>query len=542
MIDPEIGRLMDLDSPKINPIIGNGVAVEHMKRTDNYVHQIFRSAFRSSVDGFTYAGMRRATPEEEYAEITRVRGSKRTYDTARSDIYMVWTMFRHKNKDLEPRPINLPFVRRAGTLSLSASRFLISPVATDQVISIGFSDIFVRLLRDRVTFQRTLQHFMTNGEVNSAQVAWSFIHHGMRRVGVGRTAIKANSTLMHYLLCKYGFREAFRRFGNCVPEIGGAEINEDSHPSNEWIVCSSINLEKQMRPKGYPKVLPYTPSTIRLAIRKEEFTPMVKSMVAGFFYVVDYFPERVTPDVVDSTQRWYVLMGKILWNDEEHEGRLYNDIANHMVSLDSYLDEMIEKKLFQRGIVCKDIYQLFAIIIGNFNEWLLNAADKVNSMYDKELNVLYYVLFPITNAIFNLAFKLEASSKNDLSEKEVNNALMQFLKPGLIFDITSGHGEISTVNYSGDNMVLKMTTMLVPQTATNKRSGKNGDQSMANDPTKTIHVSVAEHGGYSNLPKSDPSGRARINPMTLIDPDTNVMMRNPELIELCDETQRLLQK
>jgi len=62
-----------------------------------------------------------------------------------------------------------------------------------------------------------------------------------------------------------------------------------------------------------------------------------------------------------------------------------------------------------------------------------------------------------------------------------------------------------------------------------------------NDPSKRLHVSVAEVGGYSNLPKSEPSGRSRLNPCVRID-DKGVVIRNPERIEMLDSIQEMIRR
>ena len=83
------------------------------------------------------------------------------------------------------------------------------------------------------------------------------------------------------------------------------------------------------------------------------------------------------------------------------------------------------------------------------------------------------------------------------------------LRTGLIYSITKNHGEVSTISVSGDNKAFKITSLLVPQSGSN-RQGSRKDRAVLNDPSKRLHVSVAEIGGYLNLPKSQPDGRARL--------------------------------
>lgn len=534
-MDNELGRLIDLDTPKLNPDLANGLAVKHFHQVEDYVHQVFKSAARGFPVGLEYMGCRRCTPTEEFAVVTKKKGSKRMFDVARSDIYMMQYNFRYKGEDLEPRYLYLPFVGDAGTITLGGSRFNISPVLMDRVISVGVSNIFVRLLRDRLTFERMSQHYMIDGRRETVQVAWSQIYHKNAKMKKLRPTVKANCTVMHYLLCKYGFKDAFLKFGNCRPVVGGAEINKNVYPESEWVICSST----QVKPKGCGRGF-YEPTTIRVAVRKEELTPMVKNMLGGFFYVVDHFPSLMLPEWVDHRRQWMILLGHIIFSGTVNAGKLYDDIDDHMTSLDEYLDGLVVTKLRDIGVPVEDIYQLFGVVIEKFNDWLLAATDKVASMYDKELAILPFSLYEITSAIFKLYFKLKAASKKELTAKEIVATMNLTLRTGLVFSITKGHGEVSTISCPGDNKATKITAMLVPQSSSNRQSSRK-DRAGLNDPSKRLHVSVAEVGGYSNLPKSEPSGRSRLNPHLQVDAK-GVVLRKPSYVEWLDSIQELIKR
>jgi hypothetical protein len=516
-------------------MIANGLAVSHMSQTEQYIHEVIRSAARGFPEGLTYAGCARCTPNEEFQIITKKKGSKRTFDTAQSDIYLMKYFFRYKGEDLEPRYLYLPFVSDAGTIVLGGSRFNISPLLMDRVISVGVSNIFVRLLRDRLTFERMTQHYMVDGVRKTVQVAWSQIYHKNAKMKKLRPTVKANCTMMHYLLCKYGFTDAFMKFGHCKPIVGGVEINKNVYPESDWVICSST----QIKPKGCGRGF-YEPSNIRVSVRKEDMSPMVQNMLGGFFYIVDHFPQLMTPEWIDSRRQWMILLGHIIFSGTINAGKLYDDIEDHMTSLDEYLDSLVVTKLKEIGVPVDDIYQLFAIVIERFNDWLLGSTDKISSMYDKELSILYNVLYEITSAIFKLYFKLKAASKKELTAKEIVATMNLTLRTGLIFSITKGHNEVSVISCPGDNKATKITSILVPQSASN-RQGNRKDRAVLNDPSKYLHVSVAEVGGYSNLPKAEPSGRSRLNPHVKVD-EKGVVLRKPEYVEMLDSIQTLIRR
>jgi hypothetical protein len=534
-MDKELERLIDRSTPALNPSIARGLAVEHMQHVEDYVHQVFQAAAKGFPDGLHYVGCRRCTPNEEFAEVSRKKGTRRTFDVARSDIYMMQYLFRYKDEMLPPRYMYLPFVSDAGCITLGGSRFNISPVLSDRVISIGVSNIFIRLLRDRLTFERMGWHYMVDGKRETVQIAWSLIYHRNAKMKKLKPTVKMNCALMHYLLCKYGFSDTFLKFGHCRPVIGGAEINKNVYPEDEWVICSSTQVKPRGCGRGY-----WEPTQIRIAVRKVDMTPMVRNMIGGFFYVADHFPSHVTAEWVDNQRMWKILMGHILWSGNIPHGKLHDDVDDHITSLDEYLDSLVIQKLREIGVPVTDIYEMFAIIIEKFNDWLLAAGDKVSSMYDKELSILYYVLYEISSAIFKLYFKLKAASKKELTSKEIIATMNMTLKTGLIFSITKNHGEVSTISSPGDNMAFKTTSLLVPQSGSN-RGGRRKERVVMSDPATRLHVSVAEVGGYLNIPKSAPDGRSRLNPHVRTD-EKGVVVRNPERVAMLDAIQENIKR
>lgn len=536
-MDKELRTLIAADTPPLNPIIANGLAVEHMKERTiaSYVDDVFRSVAKGLPQGLEYKGCRRATPHEEFQETTKKKGTKRMFDTARSDIFMMKYLFSFKGEDLPPRYLYLPFVSDAGCIVLGGSRFNISPILTDRVISVGVTNIFVRLQRDRLTFERMSWHYLVDGKRETVQVPWAAIYHKNAKMKKLRPTVKANCALVHYLFCKYGFMDTFLKFGKCRPVIGGPEITKTVYPDSDWVICTST----QIKPKGCGRGF-YEPTQVRVAVRKEEMTPLVRNMIGGFFYVADHFPSRVLPEMADSRRMWMVLLGHIIFSGTISEGKLYDDIEDHMTSLDEYIDKITEIKFKEIGHPINDVYELFALIISQFNSWLLGASDKVASMYDKELSILYYVLQEVNFAIVKLYFKLKAASKKELTAKDIINTMNMTLKTGLIYSMTKGHGEVSTISSPGDNKAFKITAIMVPQSGSS-RHGSRKDRAVLNDPSKRLHASVAEVGGYLNLPKSEPSGRSRSNPHLRIDAK-GVVLRNPERMPLLDSVQDALRR
>ena len=85
------------------------------------------------------------------------------------------------------------------------------------------------------------------------------------------------------------------------------------------------------------------------------------------------------------------------------------------------------------------------------------------------------------------------------------------MEPLLIVKINHKHSEVTSVSSPSDCMAFKITANLVLQSDIG--SGNAAAKSLKLDSSKVLHSSIAEVGQFNNLPKTDPTGRKRINPM-----------------------------
>ncbi len=523
---------MDQATPKINPILGNGLAVTHMRHVEGYIDSVIRSVASGFPPWLKYLGCRRCDPVSEYAIATRPKSNRRTFDVARSDIYLMEYTFRLRDEEPIKRYMYLPYVSQAGIIYLAGSRYTISPVLADRVISVGMDYVFVRLLKAKLTFNRKSYQYNAGNRTENVQVIWSKIHNNRAR-GPAKYKITADCLLVHYLLCKYGFNGVFKHFLGYEPIVGGPEVGKEYDNNPQWVVCRSSN----MKPRKLRAPM-YRPSTINVAIPRDRYDINTQNMLAGFFYVVDHFPDRVLPEYVNDVRLWQVLLGHLIWSSDVSEGKLYSDVSEHIASLDVYIDNVTAVLLKDIGMACSNVYELFWRIIQKFNDWLMTSDDRVNTMYDKELSILPFVCMDFVSSINQLYFKL-IGSKKELTNKDLISLMDQFLRMRLVHNLKKQHGEVSTCSTSGDNMALKITNLLVPQTKSTKST--TATQASIDDPATRLHASLAEVGGYASMPKSSPDGRSRLNLCLTIDPK-GLVVRNPKHKQLIDSVQEKIRR
>lgn len=542
---PRLIAAIKSDTPQINMVLAEGLARTHMRYVTNYVDDVIRSASIGFPNGLVYNGYRICDVAEEWRASLKPKNKKRrvktppgakntgskTYDTSRTDFFLVELSFSYKGKELQKRQIYLPFVGQGGSIYISGTKWYISPVLADRVISVGPEQIFVRLLRDRLTFSRTGVWCKRDDDVVRTDLVHSRIYHNRKDRDRGATN-NAFTSMPHYLFCKNGFEGTMIKYTGVKPMVG--YHLEDKLDKAEWIIFRSQGIA----PKGMTrrrKIINWKAPDIQVAVKRSEYNQSVMPYIAALFYVADYFPSQITPDLVNSPDGWIAPMGYMLFSEVNNRGKIEESVRKHLSSLDDYADSIVVQSMAEIGLTINNIYDFFAIITDKFPSWISNNQAQVNSMYNKELSVLYFVLFDVIKAIFNLFFALKANSRKELLDKDIDKLMKENLKPGLCYQLGKTHGEVTSISYSGDNMAFKATSTLTPQTSTSKHVKKVGDRGAASDPTKRLHPSIAEVAAISCMPKSDPTGHSRINHYALLNPSMNMIERNPKFIELLDK-------
>lgn len=90
---------------------------------------------------------------------------------------------------------------------------------------------------------------------------------------------------------------------------------------------------------------------------------------------------------------------------------------------DDYIDNIIVDKLKNDGYNCMDIYDLFVVVLNNIDNWVWIVFLIINFMYNKELVVLYNVLYEIIVVIFKMYFKFKFVVKKGFKEWDVEGIM-----------------------------------------------------------------------------------------------------------------------
>lgn len=511
---------------KFNPMIAEGVAVHQLQTGFEYVHRMFQLVAESFPPGLEYVGYKKCTVQEEYQYLTHKRNNQHQVELAPSDVVMVNYYFRYNGEDLPPKPIFLPFVRKAGKLYRRGKQFTIVPVLADPTLSVSKGDIFVPFLSAKVTFKRTQYWFKLDGQQKTEYLVYAKIYNfnpakEPRRDVTADLTVKCKHTMAHYLFGKYGLKETFKRFYRTDVELVEGEVDTKKYPPEKYAVCSS----SQIKPRGV-KTKFYTPTEIKLIIPRDQLNNGTLGLISGFFCVLDHYPDRFKVEWLDGSEDeirlWRVMLGHVIFRNRNSEGELFNKICAHYESLDHYVDDTTRLGLEDDGYIVNNLYDLMAILIFDFTEILLRSDPA--SMYGKTLAVNRYVYHGIVKAMSLFRYKVISIKNKVLDYNDINKQLNRFLKPDLFFKGNGGatkHNEIVSIACAGDNIMFNYTSHLVLQERATGKEGKNKMMSVK-DPSKLLHPSIAVAGSILALPKASPTGRTVLNPYLNLGPKYDI--------------------
>lgn len=518
--------------PKLNPRIVKGIATEQMRQAVHTIDSAISSIIPSFPEGLKYVGYKVCDPKTTFLELTKQRdGNRRRVELSRSDFFLVRYDFTyddgHGPVKLRPCYFCLPFTDdQTPIMFIRGKRYSISPVLSDPAFSIGTDYVFVPLNKKRANFERTYQHFYLNGVMQTTYVVWAWLHANAKR----RTGTKnvIYSTIAHYLFARYGLTETFKQFAACDVVVGYEEINHTNYPAEEWFICQSACI-----PPKSAKTIDYKPfkkgtyetSKLRIAIPVSQYSQMAISLIGGFFYIVDRFPQKVEAAFVDNTDLWMLLLGVVINGPGASIGLLINEVKNHLQSLDEYVDPIDKKNFEMAGLMnCEDVYQLFAHIVELLSHQQMNRDRRLSNLIGKHLVTQRYALFDVIKQInyLNFALRNAQHKKQRLDEMELNNILQKWFKPTTAFKMTNGHGEITPISTASDNLYVGVTSSMVSQENADPHSGEKSRITL-NNPARHLDSSLPVVATYNAMRKSDPTGLDVISPYVGVSDDGRIL-------------------
>lgn len=533
-MDKKLREFIAQNIPAFNPDIARGIAHKQSREFADYIDRDLKASSEYYLANITFPGLRRLSPLEEHLAYHPPK-DKNYIELARTDTVMYEAPFDYNGKPIDKRHIRVPFVREANQMWLQGSLYMVSPVIEDPGVSVTRGGLFAWLGMVKVNFHRFNYHMLVDNMDYGTSVAYSHMYHVSDRskaVKPGKNTPRP--TLMHYLMCKFGFSESMRKFFDVTDLHVGTEqtINKSTYDPEHWTIISSLDGNALKRG---PKDEYVPPTPIRVAILKAQATPAALGAICSFFYVVDLFPTMVKQGDLDKPSMWQRLLGIILFSEKYHESIRLKLLENHMTSIEGYINYQSRINLRHGGIEVETFYDFLAWVITNLPAKISTATNDVASLYGKRLTVTRYLLKDISHSIYSLMYQLNNRYTNRngrLSERDVKDILRKMLPRDKINEAASGHAEVSTISFPGTCMIFNITSKAVLQENADNSPTKRGGS--VNDASKFVHPSVVAFCSFVAMDKNEPSGRGKLGMNTQLGPRGELLV-NPDDKPLLDK-------
>lgn len=523
-------------TPKFNKQAVEGLTYHRLNHAITYIDNFIKYSCNSKTNThLQYLGYKELLPKEEIKFLFN-KTSKIIYDIAENNIYLVNFMFKYGDEEqIRHHQFYIPYMNKGNIIQLSGNSFLVQPVLSDKVISIGDRIIFINILTAKYSFDRLYfsiqvqQVGQITGNYNRISIVKTELYKN--QVKKLEDTTKASTTVMHYLLANYGYTKTMNLLLGFVPTPV-----YDYSKNNKVILSSTGNV-----PHGYirNKQL-YQPTNIKFLIDEDKYNENVLYAIGNIFYIIDNFPEAISIDELDNTLIWKRLLGEIIHSGNHGLAYLSEKINAHFNDLNSNFDTITINKLHDIGVDSSNLIKLLMIIFKNFNNWIMNAEVRSlyhNKTYEVESFALSHLTSRITRIVLDINKEELRINNEKLDSKIIDKIFKKYFITRAIFSLKKEKQYVASIEYSGDHLYPKNTAMVIQQESDPvniKKSDVNTSE------RKKIVASMATVGSILGLSKKNPVPIVRLNPYINIDPTNGSVLPHPIYNSIIEETDKLL--
>jgi hypothetical protein len=391
-----LADIMDKSTIQINKVVSEGVAKDILKTVPEYINNFVIDSIKSLFKDvqLEYLGYRQMTPKEEFEKTVISKELGVIYDLAINDVTMIELKFNYMGTPFS-RYLYLPYADRGNLIKFGDTMYHIVPVLSDTVISPNHKEVFVRLLKAKISFKSIVKNFMVDG----IRVHGQLVHNEMLRINPTQITDNIGKPLPAtslYLVGKFGIAGAIMKYTNATEVIvsdGDVEAyREDYH----------VYESTKQKPRGL-KEYGYLGHDVKIMVKKGiSNKAYVDNLIFGVIYCLDLLPihagdfvNLANTDVEQEIVYWRIMLGRIGYKNSFSVDRIIDDVNAHYELLDGYIDQLIKKKLEESGVRINDFFDLVALVLTNYNMWLINSKEYNSDINNRYIDILYYLLYDI---------------------------------------------------------------------------------------------------------------------------------------------------
>jgi len=515
------------EQPQANQTMIDGFATKEVPKAPAYLDKVIISAMKSVNPRFTYHGYRKLSPKEEY----QLKRNKPNHDLSGSDVLLYEYFFEYDGEKIPRKYLYMPFVRDAGIMEISGTKYAIVPVLTDTVISPSNNEVFVRLLKTKQFFRNTTRNIIKNGNSVIAEIVYS---DGIASLDEKKQNLlgKVVTPVTLFIIGKYGFKESFKKYCNVEPIF--TLSHEEAIKLKE---THDIYQSNKIKPKSL-KDIDYVPHDVHICIPKKQNSLLAEKMAGTIIYTFDVLP-KTAANIAESLHagldielsEWRVIIGRIAYKDFYIPSRGYDLIMDKYTLIESYLDSIVQEKLEESDIYVNDYYDLLVHMIDKYSEYLLKGKEYTNNIYNRYIDILYYLMFNFIYGVNTMIRDINNMSKNkQLTIQNINKLMTRRLSSKTIFGITKSGAMnicVTPIDSTTDSMFSKITGILELQER-GKGVVKEPNNTFPSNTRKIVGTDLYL-GSLYNLPKKYPTPKAKINVFAEFNEITNRIAPYPRI-------------
>lgn len=453
-----------------------------------------------------YLGYRVLSPEERISFKIDNPLIKGQYDIQNTELELVEFSFEFQN-ELFLVHLYLPYMFN-NAITISDTQYHIQLAIIERTIYRVRDGVIIKVLRSPLHFWRseTLSFKSINGDnvYHEAVLTVKAFH----KKGTKTHKKDIKSTLLLYLLCRFGLLGVLEKFG-----LEKEDLYFDKEPkkfSKEY-ECF------QCKPNVY------------LCVRRDKFTNInVRRIVASLLYMLNFFTHTAeTYDIPSLYDRhcnfWKVVLGKCCYGMNVKAAMAINHAEPHLASVSTLLDHMTRGALNRMNIPCNDIYDMFYQVFINLDLWLVNHQS--NNLFDKKIGVLESLLSDIVKNTFRRFYE-QSRQQKIITSKSIRRLLKMHNKS--ISRIYTNNIVRSNPSVYNDNWLLSIGGKKVRERANQFKSTRGAN--LLRSKEHLLHPSMVVIESIATIPSSNPGVGGSINPFCVIDFEDGSMIR-PEWAE-----------
>lgn len=337
----------------------------------------------------------------------------------------------YATKEVINIPVVLPYLQE-GCITMYGTPYALRKSIVEHLFNpIDTSGIMTRVMRGPLKFTRIKTPVALVDYDSGETYGYPFVTAA--KIHLKQTPASRYITVIHYLLCHFGWPGMIQRFGFDPADVVLSDtVDNDTSEFGYILACN-------------PKV---SDRKLFIKVRRSLLeNVLVQKIIANAMHTMSAFGMASAQMMMSNTIDWRVMMGVILY-PEHNQAQGLQQIMAHFTELDTYLDSLTQQKFNDAGVPVTSIYDIIVYAFENIDRFLTTVRPQDYSQ--KVVDVIGGMfLSTVASYIFKASYRADSASRRP-DAKTIRAMLRQ--RGILLNPYGSPHASSSDGNYN-DNLM-----------------------------------------------------------------------------------------